>query len=188
MEIENKYLNIIGLHIYNTQLDKYGIISNLNISKNADNSFGISYIAFYDSKDNNSTLFYQDFLNNKVKFILIEFDYLDNKEYNEHCLESIKEYLGDNFNLNNIIRINEKDRQKKLEQQEIKEILNINTNLNKFNFIISETIFQNYHLMKLYKLFTENLITENQMLYGFINVIFAENLFLKENYELKNSF
>lgn len=185
LEIDKKYLNVLGIPIYNTGIKQHGILSDLSI-KNVIGGYILKYTAFFSVMYPDMTVFKEDFANGDVKFVLIDSDHGDDW-YKNHCIESIKAFMDDEFSEDVVMRISEDERSAQIRDQETNEIFSVNKCLNKFDFMDSQVIHGNYYLLRLYRWYKDGIISENQMLYGFVNAMFSENMLYKTHYEPKKS-
>lgn len=116
MEIDEKYLKLLNLLIYDKRTKMSGIISDLRIG-NYIGGLLISYNAFMNSQYFSQYIFIEDFENGNVVFLLpYGIKYME-KEMEEMAIQhekAIKEFFGDKFKKDMIMRISEEDRQKEI--------------------------------------------------------------------------
>lgn len=118
MEIEEKYLNLLNLLIYDKRRQMNGMLSELCISV----SFGghmIYYKAHMSKTHANDIIFVEDFEKRNVVF-LQPFSVNYQKELLEEMAErqenAIKEFFGDKFHEDMIMKISEEERQEQIRQ------------------------------------------------------------------------
>lgn len=120
MEIEEKYLNLLGLLIQDKRRQMNGMISSLMIDKYI-SGYGISYRVYTNRVHGYTSLFMDDVLKGNVVF-LIPFGkgYLDDifKDMGERHEKAIREFFGDGFREDMIVRISEEERQEEIRKWE----------------------------------------------------------------------
>ena len=113
MEIEEKYLGLLNLLIYDKRTGEYGMISELCISQMF-NGYNVYYTSF-NNRFNESYVFIEDFEKGNVVF-LIPFATDYRKEDFEKLASKhktfIKHFFGEQYRDDMIMEINEEDRQK----------------------------------------------------------------------------
>lgn len=123
MEIEEKYLKLLNLLIYDKRRKMNGMISGILIN-NYFNSIGISYQVFFSRVYANGMLFVEDIEKGNVVFLL-PFGVKYNTELFEKMAEDhekrIKEFFGDKFREDMIMRISEEERQEEIRKWETYE-------------------------------------------------------------------
>lgn len=112
MELDEKYLKLLNLLIYDKRRKMNGMISGILIN-NYFNGIGISYQVFFSRVYANSMLFVEDIENGNVVFLL-PFGVKYNAELFDKMAEDhekrIKEFFGDKFREDMIMRISEEER------------------------------------------------------------------------------
>ena len=183
LELPMKDVSLIGKRIYNTKTDKYGMITEISLQMILSKG-GISYSfkAYYDKIEPNSIVFAEDLYNGNVRFVIIDIPGFE--KYQDREAEEIKEFMGDKLCANTIMHISEEFHKKKYSEQEYRGILEIMGKANELDSLASDIIQDNYSMLKYFCLFTDGTITENQMLYGLVNVLSSE-LRNKRDEELK---
>lgn len=120
MEIEEKYLKLLNILIYDKRTRMNGIISELFIMQLI-SGYTIGFKAYMSKTQSNQIVFVDDFENGSIVFLLpfgINYkDYLMGKMAKEHEA-AIREFFGENFREDMIMRISEDDRQEKIRQRE----------------------------------------------------------------------
>ena len=115
MEIEEKYLGLLNLLIYDKRTGEYGMISELCISQMF-NGYNVYYTSF-NNRFNESYVFIEDFEKGNVVF-LIPFATDYRKEDFEKLASKhktfIKHFFGEQYRDDMIMEINEEDRQKQI--------------------------------------------------------------------------
>lgn len=121
MEIEDKYIKLLGKYIYNKELDKFGRISSLELVY----VFGlwIQFNVFYDTFDSKRILFLQDFLDGKSKFVIINDE--SNHEYKqffEEQLDDIKSAFENKFLTDMLIYMSNDEWKEKIREQDKRNV------------------------------------------------------------------
>lgn len=181
LEIPLTDINIIGKQIYNTETNKYGMISGLFLEKFA-GTLGHFYEAYYDKIDHNEMVFSEDLHKGKIKFVIVDMPKF--KEFNNQQIDEIKEFMGENFSENTIFHITEEEQKKHCDEQEWSGIQEIMGKAKELDTLAADIVQDNYSMLKYFTLFIDGIITENQMLYGLVNVLSSE-LRVKKDKELK---
>ena len=168
MEVDERATRLLGMSIYNTEMDKYGFISGIEISK----GFGLYWIfrGYYDSVNDNDMVTLEDIEKGKIKIVHV----MSNKEelnnsMREVIYENVKFSLGDKFSPDMIITVNEDEydnynAEKKKNGTEY--ILGVPI---KIDAIAAELIYEDFRLQELYKKFQSGVFTKEQMYCGMIN-------------------
>lgn len=113
MEIDEKYLNLLHILIYDKRTNENGIISSFVITQYI-GGIGFSYQAYMNGQKPNATIFVEDFEKGNVVFLLpFGTGYMDKEmeEMAEQHTKRIKEFFGDKFRDDMIVRISEDERQ-----------------------------------------------------------------------------
>lgn len=176
MTIDKKYLNIVNIPIYDTNRKLHGIISEISLLRMT-NGLYIQYSAFYDNVNNADTVCKYDFDKGIVKFVLFndrEFQKGLLKEAQDREVEAIKEFLGENFTDGSIIWISDKERKKQLAEQEYREKKKIGDFAKWAESPTREFISESYSAMKIFDLYVDRVITEEQFLIELINILAEE--------------
>lgn len=187
-ELPTKDINIIGKLFYNTKTDKYGIISGITLERYA-SKLGNCFKAYYDRIESDAMVFAEDFYNGNLKFIIItgyDIDIPRLEKLKNQQIKEIKEFMGDRFSNNTILYITNENHKKKLSEQEYRGILEIMGKAKELDSLAADIVQDNYSMLKYFTLFVDGIITENQMLYGIVNVLSSE-LRTKRDNELKEN-
>ena len=176
MTIDKKYLNIVNIPIYDTNRKLHGILSEISLLKMT-NGLYIQYSAFYDSVNNADTVCKYDFDKGTVKFVLFtdkEYEKGFFKEVQDREIEAIKEFLGENYTEDSIIWISDNERKKQLEEQKYREKNKIGDFTKWAESPTREFISESYSVMKIFDLFVDRVITEEQFLVELVNILAEE--------------
>ncbi len=120
MEINNRYLLLLNKLIYDPRIKANGMITSIEITPLFSSNglhYGIWYKVFFDRIHNDSILLVEDIEDKRIKFLLpfnLALDEKDEKEYQEKIIKDLKEYFGDHFSEDIIMRIPEEERQKQI--------------------------------------------------------------------------
>lgn len=116
MEIEEKYLKLLGLLIRDKRNGMNGIISSLQITLYME-GYLISYSAYMNKQNHNYTVFVDDIEKGNVVFLL-PFGTIcmvkEMEEMAERHTEAIKEFFGGKFREDMIVRVSEDERQEEI--------------------------------------------------------------------------
>lgn len=181
LELPMKDINLIGKRIYNAKTNKHGMITGITLENHTGN-LTYYFNAYYDKLESDSMIFTEDLRNGNIKFVII--DMPEFKDYKEKEISDIKEFLGEKFCANSIIHITREQHKKNIAEQEYRGILEIMGKAKELDSLASDIIQDNYSMLKYFVLFSDGIITENQMLYGIVNVLSSE-LRNKRDEELK---
>lgn len=180
-EFPMRYVNLIGKRVYNTKTNKHGMITGITLENHLGN-LTYHFNAYYDKIESDSMIFAEDLYNGNIKFSII--DMPEFKDYKEKEISDIKEFMGEKFCANSIIHITREQHKKNCDEQEYRGILEIMGKANELDSIAADIVQDNYSMLKYFTLFVDGTITENQMLYGIVNVLSSE-LRNKRDEELK---
>lgn len=180
LTLDKKYLNILGKHIYDKNRDKFGRISSIEIC----DGIGIMYKAYYDKFNYNDIVFFNDFKEGKVQFVIITGGLCLSKEIEEkflkETLEDIKCSMGKDFREGMLLYIDDDERKERMRENDENEIQSIgNKNLN-IKRLSSEIFYDDYTCMEIYKKYVKGKISETEMLYIICNHLCEEQKRLKE--------
>lgn len=120
MQIEDKYFNLIHTFIHDKRTKMNGILSSLAITRYIQ-GYGISYIAYMNSQNPNFHIFVEDFEKGNVVFLLpfgVKYMEKEMEETAEQDTKNIKEFFGDKFREDMIMRISEEERQEEIRKWE----------------------------------------------------------------------
>lgn len=173
MEIEEKYIKILGKYIYNKELDKFGHISSLELTS----GFGmwIQYRVFYDTFDSNHILFFNDFLEGKVKFTIItSVENPDYKEFERKELEDIKSAFWDKYSDDMIMYISDDERKRKNQENAERNVQKLHTDLVSLTDISAEVLSKDFYSRELYLKWKDGALSEKKLLYALVNHISQE--------------
>lgn len=122
MELDEKYLKLLNLLIYDKRSKLNGIISSIVIN-NYIAGIGVHYQVFWNRIYANTSLFIEDIEKGNVVFTLP----FSKHEYDKKMFEvmandhekRIKEFFGDKFRDDMIIRISEEERQEEIRKWDL---------------------------------------------------------------------
>lgn len=164
MEIDNTYILLLGKHIYNTILDKFGHISGLEIMQFI-GGYGICPIVYYDTFHTRDILSIEDFEKGILKFVIItDYDFMQEK-----YLEDIKTILGDKFSEDIILYISEEERKAKNQENDKRNIQMVSNDLISLTRISAHVIADDFEARELYLKYKNRSITQKEMLYAMVN-------------------
>ena len=176
MTIDKKYLNIVGISIYDTVRELHGILSEISLL-HLSGRFYIQYRPFYDRVNNKELIFPSDFEKGIIKFVLLNDKvwtkgYL--KEAQDEQIEAIKEFLGENYKEDCIIWMSEQEWKDQLSAQEYREKKKIGDCAKWAESPTKELIFESYSAEKMLCLYMNKVITEEQFLMELVNILAEE--------------
>lgn len=173
MEIEEKYIKVLGKYVYNKELDKFGHIASLELTS----GFGmwIQYRVFYDTFDSNHLLFFNDFLEGKVKFTIItNVENPDYKEFECKELEDIKSAFGDKYSDDMIMYISDNERKEKNQGNDKRNVQRLYADLISLTDISAEVLSKDFYSRELYLKWKDGVLNEKELLYALVNHISQE--------------
>lgn len=116
MEIEEKYLDLLNLLIHDKRNKMNGIISRLEISRLI-SGFCISYKAYMTRQYSDRDIFIQDIEKGNVVFLLpfgVKYSVELLEEMAKEDERKIRNFFGDKFREDMIMRISEEERQEEI--------------------------------------------------------------------------
>lgn len=170
MEIEEKYIKLLGKLVYNKRLDKYGRISSLELS----HSFGSywHFNVFYDKFDNHSMLLYEDIEKGEVQFALL----LDSngEEYASQKIDDIKAAIGDKFSDDMIIHMTDDEWKEQLWKNDARNVQKLHTDLVPLTEISAEVMANDFYSRELYLKYKDGVLSKEELLYALVNHLCQE--------------
>ena len=116
MEIEERYINLLGLLIHDKRTKMNGILSSLQIMQ-VITGYCLSYRAFMNRQNADTYIFIEDFEKGNVVFLLpfgTTYMVEEMEEMAQRHTEAIKTFFGDQFREDMIVRISEDERQEEI--------------------------------------------------------------------------
>jgi len=179
IEIINSYLNLVDKYIYNTELDKFGIITDIEISK-----MGIYLKAYYDRIHSSEMVLFEDFEKGKLNFIIITGESIltkdQSEQYKEMTINEIKQAFGDKFSDEMITYVDDEERKRKNREDEQREIQRISMKMVNLIKLSAEIFYDDYICTETYKKYCKGEITETELLYIACNHLCEEIKRLKD--------
>lgn len=173
MIIEDKFAQLVGNHIYNTTLDKFGIISSMKVASYV-GGYAIEYEAFYDDFNKNMILSIDDFKNGIVKLCIITGLASVEVQYNNALLENFKSVMGKDYTGDMVLVIEEAERQKRNRDNEEKNVLKMYGVLVPVDRVSVEAIAKDFYSRELYVKYMEGVIGHEELIYALINYLAQE--------------
>ena len=173
MVIEDKYVRLIGKPIYNKELDKYGLISSLEIR----NGFGCTYPiyrAYFDRFDNNRIITLDDFVKSELQFIAL-IGLHECKKINTEITESAKSAFGEKYSDDMIIQIDHEKWSEMQKEQDKRNKQSLFTDLVSLDEISVNVFYDDFYTQGLYSKYKNGVLTETQMLYAVVNYLCCEH-------------
>lgn len=164
MTLDDKYTLMLGKHIYNKALDKFGYISSIEIMEYI-GGYGINLIVYYDTFHHRDIAFLQDFEKGTLQFALIT----DYEPMIERHLEDIRTIFGDKFSEDMILYISEEERKAKNQEKEERNIQMLSSDLVSLTRVSSHVIANDFGARELYLKYKDGSLTQEEMLYAMIN-------------------
>lgn len=176
LTIDKKYLNIVDIPIYDTKRELHGILNEVSLLC----SWGgicIQYHAFYNRVNNNDIVFLSDIEKGIIKFVLLNDEKWANgrlKEAQDMQIEAIKDFLGENYKEDCIIWMSDQERKKQMSAQECREKKKIGDCVKWAESPTKELIYESYSAQKVFCLYVDEVITEEQFLIELVNILAEE--------------
>lgn len=170
MEIEEKYIKLLGKLIYNKSLDKYGRISSLELS----HSFGSYWYfnVFYDKFNSHEMLLYEDITKGEVQFVLLTDAYMEECASQE--ADDIKSAIGDKFSYDMIIRMKDDDWKEHLRKSEKRNTQMLHTDIVPLTEISAEVMSDDFYSRELYLKYKDGVLSKEELLYALVNHLCKE--------------
>lgn len=169
MKIEEKYEKLLGKLIYNKSLNKHGRISSFEYVS----SFGdyCCLSVHYDSFDDRSILFLDDFEKGNIQFVMIE---SWPEKLISTYIEDIKFVLEDKFREDMIIYMTADEWNEHLSDQEKRNIQTLNNSLVSLTEISAKVMAHDFHCRELYMKYKNDVLTERELLFALVNHLSQE--------------
>lgn len=116
--IDDKYFKLLHLCIYDKRRKTSGMISKISITPSINNIM-ISYEAYYSKIYSSLPVFVEDFENGSIVFLLpfgTNYMVKELEAMAEKDINKIKEFFGDKYRDDMIMRISEEERQKEIKR------------------------------------------------------------------------
>lgn len=173
MNIEDKYIRMMGKKIYSKELDKHGNICSIEIL------FGLNGItpimrAYFDSFDPNAIICLEDFINGKVKFEIPTGLPIFDEMY-EKSVKDAKFIFGEKYSDDMIIRYERTNWDEMREQQKTRNKQLLSTDLVSLTDISVDVFYKDFYIQDLYLKYKNGALTEIEMLYAIVNYLCCEN-------------
>lgn len=171
MEIEEKYIKLLGKLVYNKRLDKYGRISSLELM----HSIGmyISFNVFYDTFDDKSLLFFSDIEKGEVQFVIWHSSEQTKGHYSEE-IDDIKSALGDKFSDDMIIHMTDDEWKEQLWKNDVRNVQKLHTDLVPLTEISAEVMANDFYSRELYLKYKDGVLNKEELLYALVNHLCQE--------------
>ena len=176
MTVDKKYLNVLDIPIFDTERGLHGILSEVNLLRMASGLY-IQYYAHYDNVNKRDTVWIDEFKKGHIKFVLLTDEIWKKgrlKEAQDMWISTIKEFLGEDYTDDSIIWISDQERKKQMEEQEYREKKKIGDFAKWEESPTMEFIYESYSAMKIFNLYVDKVITEEQFLIELVNILAEE--------------
>lgn len=173
MIIEDKYVRLIGKPIYSKELDKYGLISNLEIRNGIGCTYPI-YRSYFDKFDNNRIVTLDDFTNSKLQFVTLSGS-TNCEKMNTETIESAKEAFGEKYSDDMIMQIDHEKWSEMQKEQDKRNKQSLFTDLVSLNEISADVFYDDFYTQELYSKYKNGVLTETEMLYAVVNYLCCEH-------------
>lgn len=178
MEIEDKYIKMLGKLVYNNKLNKYGRICKIELSKSV--GMTISLRVFYDKFDDDGMLFFEDFENGKIQFVILT-DCGLFENYTLHEKFEIMRVLEGKYTDDMIIYMSNDEWKEKLREQDRRNTQLLHTDIVSLTNVSVEVLSDDFYCRELYLKRNEGGLTETQMLYAMVNHLSQEYKRMKDS-------
>ncbi len=172
MEIDEKYVRLLGKYVYYQRLDKFGYINAIEIINSVGGYF-VSLKAYFGSFDSDINLFFEDFEKGNVKFTIISCDGVP-QEINDKEIEDIKFVFGDKYREDMLMYISDDERRERIREDERRTVQMICNDLTPLDRISAEVMFKDFYSRELYLKWKKGVIDEKELLYGLVNHLCEE--------------
>lgn len=184
LKIENKYLNLLNKYIYDTKLDKFGMINSIELN------IGIGGIcmllkAYFDRIHSSKMVFFDDFKNGIMKFTIIGGETILTKEqeekYNQSVIDDIKNAFGEDFREDMIMYIDDEERKERNRENDEREVQNIRGKMINLKKLSAEIFYDDFTACEAYQKYAKGDLSETEMLYIICNHLCEEIKRLKDD-------
>lgn len=177
LKIEKKYLNLMNKYIYDTKLDKFGMINSIELSSGI-GGIMIMLKAYFDRIHSSRMVFFEDFKNETLKFTIIGGETILTKEqeekYNQSVIDDIKNAFGEDFREDMIMHIDDDERKERNRENDKREVQNINGKLINLKKLSADIFYDDFTACEAYQKYSEGDISETEMLYIICNHLCEE--------------
>lgn len=166
MEIEEKYIKLLGKLVYNKQLDKYGRISSLELMNSI--RLYLHFNVFYDTFHDNEMLTFDAVECGEVQFVVL------GEARATQDIEDIKSALGDKFSYDMIIRMTDDEWKECLRQNDKRNTQMLHTDLVPLTEISAEVMSDDFYSRELYLKYKDGVLSKEELLYALVNHLCQE--------------
>lgn len=170
MQIEEKYIKLLGKLVYNKRLFKYGRISSLELSHSIGSYWYFN--VFYDKFNSHEMLLYEDITNGEVQFVLLLDAHME--EYASQEADDIKLAIGDKFSYDMIIRMKDDEWKEHLRKSEKRNTQMLHTDLVSLTEISAEVMSDDFYSRELYLKYKGCVLSKEELLYALVNHLCQE--------------
>lgn len=117
MVIDDRYLNLLNVLIHDKRTKMNGILSSLEITRFSGGEFRICYKAYMSKRNSDAYIFVEDFKKGNAVFLLpfgVRYMVEEMEELAERHTNAIKEFFGEDFREDMLMRISEDTRQEEI--------------------------------------------------------------------------
>lgn len=117
MVIDDRYINLLNVLIHDKRTKTNGILSSLEIMRYAGGECRICYRAYMSKRNSDVYIFVEDFKKGNVIFLLpfgVRYMAEEMEELAERHTNAIKEFFGEDFREDMLMRISEDKRQEEI--------------------------------------------------------------------------
>lgn len=170
MEIEEKYIKMIGKDIYHKALNRFGQIASIEIMFMS--GYKVAFNAYCGEFNSRVILFLQDFIDGTVAFNIVNDNFTEESAKKE--IEEIKTIFGDKFREDMLCYTSVMERAARLQKEKEDCLHCVAGQLVKLDAPTVEMFSDDYYLREFYVLYKDGKLTENEMLYAMVNYLAKE--------------
>ena len=180
VKIPKEYLNVSNFAIYDTINKRHGIITGIRLRFSFLTGCYPEFESYFDQINNIGIVYREDFITGKIKFVMVTgykslmLTLEEQKDLGNKRLDAIKAFLGEKYRDDCILRISQDKRDAELKEQEYREKSKIGKEIRWAESATKAFIFDNYSAMRVFELYKNETITENQFLIELINILANE--------------
>lgn len=170
MEIEEKYIKLLGKLVYNKQLDKYGRISSLELMSSI--RLYLMFNVYYDEFDSHYMLTIEEIDRGDIQFVILTEECTE--EYCKLVVDDIKSVLGDKFREDMILCMTEEKWQAWIRERKTINAQKLHTDLVFFDKISTEVMMDDFYSRELYLKYKDGVLSKEELLYALVNHLCQE--------------
>lgn len=172
VQIDERYTKMLGMLVYNKDLDKYGRVSSLRLMEGYGGYYAYLQV-FYDGFDSDFFLCFEDFDKAAVFFVIVDdlpvlYDYVGQQ------MGNIRFCMGEKYRDDMVIYMSDEEWKRHIKDQQDRETQKLHVDAVGLTSISADVVADDFHSRGLYLKWRRGIISKEEMLYGIVNHLALE--------------